>query len=472
MPTHLVNSGPAAPGISWCRRILRCALPVAVLILVVVAGLDATPASARIKQFDCPDLQNPEKRPLMPMVQGYDGWFFRERSAFVDSYFLMTDTRAYLRRLAEALKARGTIMALALVPSRGLLYLDAADTTEGSPSVFSSSMAEREFDLFIEELRDLGLVVPNLREVAQRQVEAGVPFYFKRDHHWTPQGARAAAQEVARELRETGDFDKFATKTYETEEVGEFLWFGGMPEEIARLCADPIPPEESIEFRTFEAVMSADSLFGDVAEVDSIILVGTSFSSVDLFNFDGFLAEATGVSVTNHAIAGGMFLGSILSYLHSAAFDQAPPGILLWETPSYYDINLDTGVVFRQMIAAARGACTGPAVVLEDRLGLSGAAGGLDIPADLRIAGHNYYLFAEIDDPLVKKFTFALDYHGGDGEWVPVDRSGRLVNHGRFFLELTDEIDGALARVSLEYAGETNAVANVRLCRKASPESH
>ncbi|NBV29476.1 hypothetical protein EBS02_10795, partial [bacterium] len=72
-----------------------------------------------------------------------------------------------------------------------------------------------------------------------------------------------------------------------------------------------------------------------------IVLIGTSNSvnSSSYSNFDGFLKEALGTDVLNLSKTGGGFSDSMAEYLNSDQFKKSPPKIIIWEIPSYYDLN-------------------------------------------------------------------------------------------------------------------------------------
>lgn len=156
--------------------------------------------------------------------------------------------------------------------------------------------------------------------------------FMRTDTHWTPEGARAVAAEIATLLltgdsRDSGDFETVALEAAPFDgdltrfaATGRFgAWAGITPERI----------------RTYETHSHmVQDLFGDV-EIP-VVLVGSSFSANPAFHFDGFLKSALGQDVLNMAQVGRGPFAPMHAYLGSEELRENPPDIVIWEIPERY----------------------------------------------------------------------------------------------------------------------------------------
>ena len=67
-----------------------------------------------------------------------------------------------------------------------------------------------------------------------------------------------------------------------------------------------------------------------------ITLVGTSYSAVPTWGFDGALRVALGADVLNAAQEGRGPVLPLLDYLVNPAFAESPPELILWEVPERF----------------------------------------------------------------------------------------------------------------------------------------
>ena len=58
-----------------------------------------------------------------------------------------------------------------------------------------------------------------------------------------------------------------------------------------------------------------------------------------------------------------------------------------------------------------------------------------------------------------------LDYDNEDGEWFLVDRSQHFNNAGWFFIEIDDEIEGSLVKITLDELPALTTTLYARLCK-------
>lgn len=433
----------------------------------------ATDAAVKKSQvFSCPDLQNKDKMTLDPMIQGLDGWFFRLTSDFQENFGVMHEGADNMARLAQTLKNRGTSLVFMSVPSRGMVaspWMDKSDVTQAH---FLYNAAKESYYARLDVLRKAHVIAPDL---LKSTMENGGPashvdqFFFKRDHHWTSLGARMAAQAVGDALKEDASYKSQQPKKYVSQEKSKAEMKHTMAMEIQRLCQGSIPAEPYPVFETSLEANDEEALFGDDAAPS--VLVGSSYSATKNFNFDGFLMQYTGLNIANYAISGGMLFNSLISLTNNPQFETMKPPYIFWEAPAVYDLNINTASAFRQIIPALHGVCADDKAIAMGSVDLANGKGGvlLDIPADKKVHGHGYYLVLDASSRALNKFTLEMDYDDDDGEWFLFDRTTHFDNMGRFFVELSDEIDSNLVKVSIDSTGNTKASMKAKVCAAPMP---
>lgn len=421
--------------------------------------------------YQCPDLNNKDKISIDEMTQGKDGWFFRINSDLSSPLILTPEVAEIFGRFAAALKARGTQLVMAPIPPRAAIEQRNLDTDNPLQKNFPADKYLESYQRITALLSQHGVLMPNLLETSPppNEMPSDKPFFFRRDHHWTPYGARAVAQKIAASLKESGSLANLTKTEYKTRIIDQSEWKPKLALEIQRLCSEPIPAEPYDRFETTRsaAADSADDLFGDTAASEPAVLVGSSFSAVKEYNFDGFLMEATGIEVANRAISAGMQFNAITSYVSSPAFEKAKPPFIIWEMPSLIDISQSALVMFRQIIPATYGVCTPENTLATNHVSIKQGkpAPLLKLNDDTHVSGNQYYLFVGTPNLGLAKFTLKFEYKGGDGDWFTVDRSEHFENTGRFFVELSDEVEGDLVSVDIDGLPNTNAELDVKLCK-------
>jgi alginate biosynthesis protein AlgX len=408
------------------------------------------------------------------LSQGGDGWFFRAENTDLDEFFVLdSESLAYVARLGAALRERGTRLVLMPVPTRALVAYDQLDRAVPLQGLYAKRDALAEFRAYVAAFRKAGLDVVDLDPEAIR-ARMGPAFYLKRDLHWTPQGAKLAAQIAATEIdRLLGARAAEGRATYVTRELRTEPMTGRLQTMINQFCDDAVPAQEVTVFNTErqgagDGAASEQALFGDAGGGGpQVVLVGTSFSATPTFNFPGFLSEALGRSVLDYSISAGGLSTSMLSYLETSDFDRDPPDVLLWEFLGYHPFEED-GIAFRQMIAAAGGTCTGTErLVAEARVDVTGAGGLLAVPHDVPpVTGWNGYLALEIPDRTVRRFTVEFDYADRDADIVTIDQAPPYESSSRFFLELSGDFGSPLRSVRIRGLPEDRALSiDASVCR-------
>jgi alginate O-acetyltransferase complex protein AlgJ len=257
---------------------------------------------------------------------GRDGWLFlgEELQLNPDSPALAKRRLALVGEANRALKERGILLVVALVPDKSRVY---------SRYVAASDVPPQHAARYVDALRGLrsqGVeTVDLLTPLANAAREAQV--YYRTDTHWNQRGATIAAEAIAASVRSHAVQlapSEFRTREgSESERAGDLIRLMGL--EYAPAWLRPAADRER-PAKTEEIDGSAGaSLLGDY-EIPAT-LVGTSYSM--RANFHGFLQQALGARVLNAARDGSGFFQSANEYFRDEAFRASPPKVVIWEIP-------------------------------------------------------------------------------------------------------------------------------------------
>jgi alginate biosynthesis protein AlgX len=437
-------------------------------------------AIATVRPFACPRLATDGNKGAMNLgvvEQGRDGWFFRRGDDLSEEIGLPPFLLRDMARLSAVLKARGTTLVLAPTPTRGQM----GETMLGPidpDTVYDPALAYTADGAFRVAAGQAGLAI--LPVPARPADPAG---FFKRDHHWTPLGAKAFASAVAARLVGIPALQDLPRQTYSTATGDTVPLESPMGRQLGTLCDEPLPAESVTLYRTEQKAQTADDLFGDGAaaspsagadalfgggDVPVIALAGTSFSAQEWLNFEGFLLEATGWSVANHSISGGGAYAPLLAYLSSPAWRDTPSPVLLWEFQRNGTTIKEASLALRQIIPAARGLCAAGAVAgtVKGAVSADGLA-AVALKESAALSGAEDYAVIRLSDPSIRTLKARLTHADGQVEEVPLRRQERMPQLDTFFLEVSGDIEAPLTALSVTASAEKPFAAEVTLCRAA-----
>lgn len=269
---------------------------------------------------------------------GKDGWVFRTRSDYKQDLDLKKTALNHLDTMNKALQDKGTTLVMVFIPTRGMMnYGQITDEDKKAYNVSPETM----WDHYQKRIDALG--TKNILAIgATRDTAKTIPFFFKRDHHWRPEGAQYMAEHTAAAIKKLPAYQGIKQQRFTTvlESTKDFK--GTFTKTFKTLCGNPLPPEKLPVYVTnATGGTDAKALLDDAASPSDIVLIGTSNSAngVSDFNFDGFLKEHLNADLLNLAITGGGTDEAMLDFLSSERFASNPPKILIWELPAYYDLN-------------------------------------------------------------------------------------------------------------------------------------
>ena len=399
--------------------------------------------------------------------QGRDGWFFFGHDLRAAHPWLAQT--AFIGTLARALKEQGTALVVVPVPGRALA--EPQELYPGSPeqAEFSPIQAEAQYSAFLAALRAQGVAATDVLAATRRFGGAGGKPFFQRDIHWTPEGANAVAQDVAKAVTEAvGELGlpkpplTLSKASRPQEHTGETL------KRLLRAnCGYILPSEPLYDYtvarapESISATTSATALFGSATP--EVALTGTSFS-VAPYYLD-FLAVALQSDVFNVSVSSGGAFIALGSYFLDGAYDAERPRAVVWEVPIWSPAL--TPAEQRQLLGSVPGACSEAQVVAQERATLGGAT--LELAA-LGRAGVDatHRLSLNFSDLSLLKFGVTLRYQSGKqtlSETLHIERSTRTINSGHYLFSLLPDPQAVLTGVSLEFLASSGAV-TARLCRE------
>ncbi|MEZ5667948.1 MAG: alginate O-acetyltransferase [Alphaproteobacteria bacterium] len=274
------------------------------------------------------------------VVPGRDGWLFT-----VEEFEQPDDAEAAIAaKLAAIVAARDRLAAagvprlvVALLPDKSRVNADMLDAIQRRPE-----HAQR-YQAFRGALREAGIVAPDLLTPLADAAAAGTQTHMRTDTHWTPAGAVVVAEALAAAIAAGDDPPpSLGAAAFATAELPPAAHDGDLTRFIPLGPLRTLllgPPEELVQRQTAAADSTdggdADALlFGDVTI--PAVLVGTSYSAMDEWNFDGALQQALGMDVLNLADEGKGPMEPMAAYLASDALRDSPPEIVIWEVPERF----------------------------------------------------------------------------------------------------------------------------------------
>ncbi|MCY1336706.1 Alginate biosynthesis protein AlgX [compost metagenome] len=421
-------------------------------------------AACTLECLACPGLHDPQQyaegvmKSMKEVVPGKDKWLFRSDVDLSNEFGIPPAMQGEYARLMATFAAKGIHVVFSVQPTRGIMHRD--KIRPGGEFGFDYAKASRNLQNLLDQLRAGGALAPDIMPLVRNPPRE--EFFFRRDHHWTPAGARATAEIVAAAIRQQPYYATLARKAYRTEASVVLPKDGTMNRAMRKICGNNYGTQYVRGFQTVPAAEDANALFEEAAAPE-VVLVGTSNSAarddeMKNYNFDGYLKEFLSVDILNFAMPGAGQDGALIQYLNSESYQpDAPPKLLIWELPASY--RLEEPLMYRQLIPAINGGCgksqvllgqqtQRPALVPGERIELLGNGGA----QRRELTGTRGFLEIRLSDKSVKDFYIITYYDNGarDKAWF---RREKIVDGGQYYLEMSDaaEVRGAnLLSVFLE----------------------
>ena len=277
------------------------------------------------------------------LVAGSHGWVYRSKTDFLEDFRHNKRYRG-LARFNDALSRRGIRLVVMYYPTRGLI-----NPSDAPQSEFNVEAAKYSYLAKLKKLREVGVVTPHFEDLLDApNVER--PLYFKRDIHWTPDGSRAVAFEVAKEIKSAANLDSSLHSEVVITKQGRYSGTNSIAGAIKQLCNQQYAPEY-VQGYGYEVQSNETS-----DRTPQVVLIGGGFTALSDLNFIGFLQNELSTPVEDFTQVSGGLMGGWSAYLKSEAMTRSPPKVIVWEVPPYYP--LDDDKVFAQLTPMLDGGCS------------------------------------------------------------------------------------------------------------------
>jgi alginate biosynthesis protein AlgX len=437
------------------------------LIALLITSSATLSSQAGSNQIDvCAEAS---KGSLVPMA-GLNNWLFLD-SEFHANPFATDNQLEPLKRLNDALWDRGIKLIAIPIPSRPAVIGENFDLSNPSQAKYNLEQSRAGYNEAVVAFRRNKISTVNVLEAMREYLNKGGKdkLFFSRDFHWTPAGSRIAAQATAKEVKAWSTYYSRLPKTdYVNQPTRMYEFKGNISGILEELCkGTPLPPELAQGFapvRQGQANLLGDDRI-DVALTASSFGASASDPGQLDFNLTGFLEEYLKTSVINAGIAGGGYDTSLESYLMGPEYLRRKPKFLLYEfraLPITYTL-----ASFRRIVPAVYGPCAPSNAVFNGSsvpLTNGPSVPVLNIPSSAAIKGSSKYIFFRLSDPKLTHFNAFFTYDDGQVEVVPVERSERYNNDGRFLLELNDKYNANLLRFAIGTDTPTTSKVTARVC--------
>lgn len=263
---------------------------------------------------------------LSGVVLGKDGWLFTNQEYVVPSDLghNLDHQVSEILRMQALLKENGKELIVLPVPMKVDIYQQHA---RYAPSHKVTQLYER----FVAALHAVDIDVVPIRDgfIAKAQQ---LPLFLRQDTHWSPYGSQLAAQLLAKarpELKGTDSF--YSVQVGKKTRDADLLNYLRFSHELAPWLEpkDEIALYETL--KTDSAVLDDSTLFGNDDQL--IALVGSSYSSIDDWNFSGFLKENLHRDIVTMAVEAKGPLQAMEAFLNSPQLADPDIQLVIWEYP-------------------------------------------------------------------------------------------------------------------------------------------
>lgn len=405
--------------------------------------------------YVCDKLRNDDAYGKKPgyriLIDGRDGTLFRSRSDLKKKFDISPSNKAFFKTFQDELAKRGVTLVTLIPPTRGIMMGDKLTPEQKATHGYDPQAAFTDYLAFLDMLRANGQLVPDFGDI-KPPVEG---FFYKRDHHWTPDGARLSAEKTAELVKTLPVAKALPAMDFETRAIKDAEQRGSFSAFVREECAVKIPSEPVKKYETAptKQAQGADDLLGD-GGTPQVALVGTSnCTDESAANFPGWLRQSLKTDIDNASVGGGGIDTPMLSYLLSDAFKTGKPKLIVWEVASHYTFKGDFDEIFRQAIPSLYGPCESKALAARS---FKADAGGkpLALFPDLEktLKDQRIYLHLSFDRPIKGPLTISGD--AGASKPFVIKRDDRFPDSTEYYY-LPDDGSGLSLTLPPEAEGRT-----------------
>lgn len=392
-------------------------------------------------------------------LEGKSGYFFRIFADLRLHFSFSDESISNLAQLSEILKAKGTTLIYAPVPTKSQAMPDFLPE-QAKLYGYDRKLAARSYQRIIDRLKAANVLAVDLQSpMLAAKSEDGL--FFRSDFHWTAQGARLAAKAIADVIKAQPAYASLEKTKFKTRELERMKSFSTLRNNLQRFCKDALPPVESVAYETTKVDQSSGTidLFGAEA-IDPIALVGTSMSNAEAGNFGGFISQYSSLTLTNYAISGGNQFGSILSYMTSREFQENRPRFLIWENPIYNNLGQYGPAPWVELLAAAAQTCQ-PSLEVQNVVDQQDEF--FVNMASVEVASNQAVMVAT-EDQTIRNLKIEATLANGQHRNIAMHRGDRLRATGRFYFPLQPLEQAPITSLKLIFNRPPEGGSELQLC--------
>ena len=237
---------------------------------------------------------------------------------------------ATIQKIKRAIEADKGQLVVAVIPAKARVY----ESYLHKPLPENAHVRYQQFNTWLEEnqVRHIGLL-PALNSESQRDA------FLRNDTHWSPYGADNSAAHIATQLKQSFPSYHWSEDRFTTELVNTVPEFQG--DLLNYIPLEPFFSEFAPSKPSLEKYETSDtqemSLFDDI-EYDAV-LVGTSYSAKEEWNFVGALQQYTGLDILDVSQVGNGPFKPMLDYIESDLYQENKSKLVIWEIPERYIVK-------------------------------------------------------------------------------------------------------------------------------------
>jgi SGNH hydrolase-like domain, acetyltransferase AlgX len=235
--------------------------------------------------------------------------------------------------LTRLIERRGSHLIIVPIPSAPTFYGDILDKNDPNIKDFDFTKARDSYRKLIEDSERMGIHMVSLDAEIDSLKNASEEFFFRRDIHWTPSGAKASAKAVSDYIAKnfTNEYKAMTKSTHELSTIGE-QEFGGFGYWLESMCDIKLP------YMKYKLWTATDKNLGLLNTVEpQIAIIGDSYGLVKGYDwgFEHFLSAESSLNVENNSIAAGGTRAAPIRYFSIKNTTEKLPRFIVWPFALY-----------------------------------------------------------------------------------------------------------------------------------------
>jgi alginate O-acetyltransferase complex protein AlgJ len=259
-------------------------------------------------------------------LTGSESWLFtsEEYDEKLNAHMSRETFTGKIREVNDYFQTKDISLVVTLIPSKSRIY------SEKILSYPQSEPVKKRYIKALEDLESSGVTTIDLEKAFNLKKENSQLFY-RYDTHWTYEGTKTASEELSKAIDPLKTIYTLSERQFLLNEEKAVPFRGDLLDYV------PSFKPELESYRKIETIDKNPPVLGlfDSVEIP-VILVGTSFSADERWNFDDALKMSLQLDVLNLAEEGKGPFPPMEELLESEYFLEINSRIIIWEIPERY----------------------------------------------------------------------------------------------------------------------------------------